>query len=125
MTHGIADKFRHNSIGFWPKFKWLVAIFILAILCDALSTIYFMRETGPKAELHIGIQFISELFGTVIGPLIGMVLKTTAGIAIAIYLRKYAVYIFVAGIVISFWAAWYNLWGNEFYIPGLLKIFNF
>ncbi len=125
MTHWVAARFRINSIGFWKKFRWLIVIFVLGLLCDALSTVSFMRKLGLEAELHPGVQFMSELLGSVAGPLVIMVLKAIAGIAVAIYLRKYAAHIFVAGSVISFWAAWYNLWGYEIYVPNLLKLFNF
>jgi ABC-type phosphate transport system permease subunit len=118
-------KFRVNSIGFWKKFRWMIIVFFIALLCDALSTVHFMRHTGPEAELHPGVQFMSELCGPVAGPLIGMILKATAGIAVAIYLRKYAGVIFFTGSVLSFWAAWYNLWGCDIYVPYILTLFNF
>lgn len=125
MTHWVATRFRINSIGFWKKFRLLIIIFVLALLCDAMSTVYFMQKTGPESELHLGVQFMSELLGPVAGPLTGMVLKANAGIAVAIYLRKYAVHIFVTGSIISFWAAWYNMWGHEYYVPNLLRLLNF
>ncbi len=125
MTHWVAAKFRINSVGFWNKFRWLIIIFVMALLCDAMSTIYFMQRTGPEAELHPGIKFMSELLGSVAGPLVGMVLKAVAGVTVAIYLRKFAAHIFLAGSVISYWAAWYNIWGCQYYVPNLLRLLNF
>jgi hypothetical protein len=125
LTHWVVARFRINCIGFWKKFRWPAIIFVLALLCDALSTVYFMRKTGPESELHPGVQFISELLGPVAGPLAAMTLKAIAGIAVAIYLKKYAAYIFITGSVISFWAAWYNMWGHEYYVPNLLRLLNF
>ncbi len=112
MTPDIAKRFRANSKGFWRQYKWLVIIFVLALICDGASTVYFMRETGPEYELHPAVQYLSELFGHVAGPIIGMTLKGIAGISLAIYLRKYAICIFVAASVTFFGAAWYNVCGG-------------
>jgi hypothetical protein len=43
------------------------------------------------------------------GPAAGFVGKAGFGILVAIYCRKYAVYIFGAATVMSLWAAWYNV----------------
>jgi len=117
MTPDIALRFRSNSKGFWKQYKWLIIIFVTALICDCASTVYFMLHTGPESELHPGVQYASELLGPVAGPIIIMILKCIAGIAVSIYLRKYALYIFVAGSGIFFWAAWYNIWGSYMYQP--------
>ncbi len=88
---------------------------------DAASTTHFMLKYGPQVEIHVVIRFMSVVFGSVVGPLLGAIAKAAAGIMVAIYLRRFAAYIFVAASIISFWAAWYNIWGMHLYVPGLLK----
>ena len=56
--------------------------------------------------------------------LAGAIGKVSAGIIVAIYLRRFAIYIFVTASVISFWAAWYNMWGHKIYIPKILVWFT-
>jgi hypothetical protein len=41
-------------------------------------------------------------------------------VALTIYLRRWAIYIFVAVIILYAWAAWYNIWGCDLYYPRLL-----
>ncbi len=73
-------------------------------------------------EIHPAIEFVSsKILGPVVGPLFGGLAKTVAGIVLGIYCRKYAGYIFVTASIISFWAAWYNIWGSDIYTPNILK----
>ena len=80
-----------------------------------------MLKDGPDFELHIGFVFVSRLFGPIFGPLLGGIAKIVAGIIVSIYCRKFAPYILLAGSIISFWAAWYNIWGVNLYTPNILK----
>ena len=80
-----------------------------------------MLREGPDSELHIGFVFVSRLFGPVVGPLLGGIAKITAGIIVAIYCRRFSLYILVVASIISFWAAWYNIWGVNVYTPIFLK----
>lgn len=122
MSNQIIDKFRENSRGFWKDYHWLIIIFALAITLDGCSTIYFMVRDGTEAEFHPAIQFVSErILGPVGGPLFTIIFKLAAGILVTIYYRKLAVYIFLAASIISMWAAWYNIWGHNFYTPYFLK----
>lgn len=121
MANKVAEKFKNNSKGFFEKYKWLLVIFLISLCCDGISTVYFMYETGPEAELHPAVKYSSRIFGTVAGPMIAVVMKAVSGIAVAIYLRRYAVYILVAAAVISFWAAWYNVWGCQIYQPYFFR----
>ena len=116
------DRFRANRRGFWQKYRWLIIIFVIALLCDGFSTIYFMLRWGPGAEVHPAIRFVSHIFGPILGPIISVCAKAAAGIALAIYLRRIAPYIlfFTAGL--SLWAAWYNFHGHSFYTPLILYL---
>lgn len=124
MSRNIAEKFIENSEGFCQKYKWLIVIFAISLSCDCLSTVYFMYETGPETELHPAVRYSSIIFGTVTGPLIGATMKAITGIAVAVYLRRFAFYILFTGSVVSFWAAWYNIWGYTIYTPYLFKVFR-
>jgi len=122
MFSHVITKFRENCRWFWKDYRWFIVVFALALLCDAASTVYFMLESGPETELHPVIQFISSrVLGPIAGPLFAALAKLTAGIVVAVYCRKFAVYIFSVVSVISFWAAWYNVWGFRIYTPGFLK----
>jgi len=124
MSNKIIGSFSENRQGFLTKYRWLIAVFVAAILCDAISTIHFMVRIGPDSEMHIMIRYLSRLLGPVAGPLVGAAGKVAAGIIVAIYLRRYAIYIFVTASVISFWAAWYNMWGFRLYVPKILVWFT-
>ncbi|MCP4710595.1 MAG: hypothetical protein GY869_18380, partial [Planctomycetes bacterium] len=105
-------------------YRWFIILFVVALLCDALSTIHFMRREGhPDSEIHLAIRLIAQIFGPIIGPLIAFVGKAVCGLAVCIYLRRWALYIFTPVIVLSFWAAWYNIWGWQTgYIPNIFRI---
>jgi len=120
MAH-IFERLEKNSKGFWRTYRWFIAVFIIALLCDAASTIHFMLRYGPEAEIHLVIRFMSMAFGCVVGPLLGMIGKAAAGVIVAIYLRRFALCIFVSASIISFLAAWYNVLVMTVYVPGILK----
>jgi len=122
--HGwLINRFRENWRGFWKTYSWLTAIFVVALFCDAASTIHFMLRAGPEVEIHPIIRCISRAMGPVAGPLATAVGKAIAGIALAVYLRKFAAYLFVTASIISFWAAWYNIWGHKLYTPMIFEWF--
>jgi hypothetical protein len=117
----ISERFIKNYQGFWRAYFWFIVVFLLALICDAASTIYFMLKDASKVEMHPAVYFVSRIFGPVAGPLLGLFAKAAAGIFVAVYCRKFAVYIFLAAAIISFWAAWYNIWGINLNIPNILK----
>ncbi len=122
MANRLITKFQENYCGFWKDYRWFIAVFVVALFCDAVSTIHFMLRHGSDVELHPVIQFISsKILGPVAGPLLGAIGKGVAGIVVAIYCRRVAVYIFLIASMISFWAAWYNIWGLEIYVPNIIK----
>ncbi len=122
MPNIIIDRFKGNYRYVLSTYRWLIIVFIIALICDGASTIYFMLNEGPESELHPAIKFVSaEILGPVFGPIAGIAGKAIAGIAVAIYLKRFAPYIFIAAIILSFWAAWYNIWGWKIYLPLGLK----
>lgn len=80
-----------------------------------------MLKDGTEFEIHVAVAFVSRLFGPVVGPLLGGIAKIVAGIIVSIYCKKLAPYIFLVGSIISFWAAWYNIWGVNVYTANILK----
>lgn len=107
----IFQTFKTNSRGFWKAYRGLIILFIVSLIADGASTIYFMLRIGPQAEIHPAIHFVSKLqvLGPIAGPTVSVVAKAVAGITVGIYWRRFAAYVFIAATVISFWAAWYNL----------------
>ena len=75
----VLDRFERNRIGFWAAHKYVIVICLVALLCDALSTTYFMICRESDDELHPVVDLMAELLGPVFGPLIGFVGKAAAG----------------------------------------------
>ena len=116
----ILKRFRTNWEGYIRKYGILLALTILAALADAASTVYFMCRTGPDTESHPAIRLISIVFGPILGPIFGKLCQLTVIVALTVYLRRWAVYIFMTVIILYTWAAWYNIWGSDLYYPRLL-----
>ena len=116
----ILGRFRMNWEGYIRQYRVLLVLTILAALADATSTMYFMCRTGADAEGHPAIRLISIVFGPILGPIFGKLCQLTVVVALTVYLRRWAIYIFVAVIILYTWAAWYNIWGSDLYYPRLL-----
>ncbi|MDP6544385.1 MAG: hypothetical protein QGH60_10365 [Phycisphaerae bacterium] len=99
----------------------MVIVFLVSLLCDAASTIYFMLQTGPEGEINPMVRIAARIAGPVVGPLFGALVKAVAGIFVAIYCRRFAAYILIPASLISFWAAWYNIWGVKMYAPLFMR----
>lgn len=125
MIKTMLQRLRGNAVGFWEVYRWWVVLFVLAVVADGISTILFMVCDATAEEMHPAILLASQWFGPIIGPLLGAVLKAGCGILLAIYLRSawrlIPLLIFLVGTVLSFFAAWYNLWGYAFYTPRFLN----
>ena len=104
----------------WRAHVWIVIVFITALLADGISTICFMLREGTDTELHPAVNFVSQIAGPVLGPLIAVGCKAIAGFVVAIYWRSIAVFILLVVSMISFWAAWYNIWGWQVYEANIL-----
>ena len=122
MVDSVLRRFRKNRKGFFKSYKWLVAGFLVALMCDALSTVRFMLIRPDDGELHPAVNIAAETLGPVIGPLVGFAGKAIAGLCVSIYCRRWARLILGVAIVMSLWAAWYNIWGIGLYYPNLLQV---
>jgi uncharacterized membrane protein len=98
----------------------VLIVFVVSLLCDAASTINFMVKLGPELELHPMVRIAARIVGPVAGPLIGALAKAVAGTIVAIYCRRFAAHILILASLISFWAAWYNVWGVYMYQPAFM-----
>lgn len=109
-------RFRANCRGYWMRYRLALPLFTLALLCDAISTVHFMRELGATAELHPVVRWASVTCGPVLGPLIGAIGKALACILVTVCWRRYAWSVFLAASVIYLFAAWYNIWGIYLFV---------
>lgn len=123
-THAVEERFRRNAEGFYEAYRWYFVVFVVALLCDAASTSYFILRDGWQEEIHPLVQLSARAFGPFTGPLLAAVAKAFAGLVVAIYCRRYAAYVFLAPAFISLWAAWYNIWGVNLYIPNALYLYH-
>ncbi len=119
--HPATVRFRNNARGFWTAYKWVLMLFVVSLFCDAASTIYFMLKLGPEPEIHPMVRIAAMIAGPIAGPLLGAAAKVIAGVLVAIYCRRWAVYILILASLISLWAAWYNVWGVEMYCPIFMR----
>ncbi len=124
-VHDIGTRFRENWHGFVRAYWVFLLLALLASLADTASTVYFMRHTGPQAELHPTVRWVSELTGPVLGPILGKGIQFAVLIALTVFLRRRAIFIFIPIIILYTWAAWYNIWGYELYYPRLLHLLEF
>jgi hypothetical protein len=113
--HPIEKRFRENAQGFLRLWWPLLAVYFVALAADGFSTVHFMRHEGVDSELHPAVNLVSHIAGPILGPIIGVFGKAVAGLIVAIYWRRIAWMILLIPTLLSFWAAWYNLWGWQYY----------
>lgn len=117
----IIERFRTNWQGYLHQYRIFLVLTILAAGADMFSTIRFMLLEGPDAEGHPAVRLFAAFLGPVFGPVIGKICQFAVIISVTVYLRRWALYIFVTVIILYTWAAWYNIWGQYLYYPRLLK----
>lgn len=121
----VKNRYRKNWQGFIDKyFIWLSLVLITGV-ADTVSTIHFMSQSGAEHEAHPAIRLVSILFGPFLGPIIGKLCQFVAILAITVFFRKQAIFVFIPVIILYAWAAWYNIWGNQIYYPRLLQLIEF
>lgn len=111
-TRTIADvvaRLRANWPGYVREYRLLLALLALAALADTATTVHFMLIEGPATERHVVIRLVSMVLGPVLGPIVGKLCQIAAVIGVTVYLRRLALYILVAVIILYAWAAWYNI----------------
>ncbi len=118
----IATRLRENWVGYVHEYRVLLVLVLLASLADMASTIHFMLSASPQAEFHPTVRFVSQLFGPILGPVVGKAIQFTVVVVLTVFLRRWAIFIFIPVIILYSWAAWYNLWGYQLYYPRLLHL---
>ncbi len=118
----VVTRLHENWVGYVQEYRIFLVLVVLASLADMASTIHFMLYAGPQAEFHPTVRFASEFFGPVLGPVLGKAIQFTVIIVVTVFLRRWAIFIFIPVIILYFWAAWYNVWGYQLYYPRLLHI---
>lgn len=105
----VIGRLRANWRGYVSAYGIFLILVVLAAAADALSTVFFMLIRGPQEEAHPVIRWIALVLGPVLGPLVGKLVQIVALIAVTVYLRRWAVYLFILAIILYVWAAWYNI----------------
>jgi hypothetical protein len=121
----IVTRLRENWVGYVHEYRVFLVLVVLASLADMASTIHFMVYAGPEAELHPTVRFLSVFFGPFLGPVLGKAVQFTVIIVLTVFLRRWAIFIFIPVIILYFWAAWYNVWGYQMYYPRLLHLLEY
>lgn len=105
----VITRIRANWRGYFSAYSIFLLLVVLAAAADALSTVFFMLIRGPEEEAHPVIRWIALGLGPVAGPLVGKLIQIVALVAVTVYLRRWAVYLFVSAIIMYAWAALYNI----------------
>jgi hypothetical protein len=121
----ITMRLRENWVGYVREYRVFLALVLLASLADMASTIHFMQHTGPQAEYHPTVRFAAQFLGPVLGPVFGKAVQVIVIITLTVFLRRWAIFIFIPVIILYTWAAWYNVWGYHLYYPRLLHILEY
>lgn len=117
----VVDRLIENSRGYVRRYFVYLVLTSLAAAADMVSTMYIMLIFGPEAERHPTIRLAATILGPFVGPIVGKLWQFAVVIALTVYLRAWAVYIFITVIFLYGWAAWYNLWGWNIYYPRILE----
>ena len=112
------DEWIHS---FWWRYRLVLAIFIFALLVDALTTVSFMIKDGVESEYHPFVVVCARFMGPVVGPLAAALHKGWSAILIAIYCEKYTRTFFASVASIYLFAACYNIWAVELCLRGVIN----
>jgi hypothetical protein len=121
----ITTRLRANWVGYVHEYRVFLILVLLASLADMVSTIHFLLYAGPQGEWHPTVRFASEFLGPILGPVFGKAVQFTVIITLTVFLRRWAIFIFIPVIILYSWAAWYNVWGYHLYYPRLLGILEY
>ena len=105
------DRLPIRSVRFAATHKDMLLFFVLAVSCDAASTVHFMQYIGPDAESHLMVRFAAQTLGIYWGPLMTIPGKLLGALFLGATLGDRARWALLIAGAISIWAAWYNVWG--------------
>ncbi len=118
----IVARLRRNWVGYVREYRIFLVLVLLASLADMASTIHFMLHNGPQAEYHPTVRYAAQFLCPILGPAFGKAVQVIVIITLTVFLRRWAIFIFVPVIILYTWAAWYNVWGYHLYYPRLLHL---
>jgi hypothetical protein len=121
----VVTRLRENWAGYVHEYRIFLVLVLLASLADMASTIHFMVHAGADVELHPTVRFTSQFFGPWLGPVLGKTIQVIVIVVLTVFLRRWAIFIFIPVIILYTWAAWYNVWGYQLYYPRLLHILEY
>ncbi len=118
----LVARFTVNLDGYFREYRIWLILLALAAVADTISTIMFMVTDGIDHEVHPGVRVMSLVLGPIAGPIASKMLQVLGVMAITIYFRQRAWIIFMPVVILYTWAAWYNIWGRNIYVPRLLDL---
>jgi hypothetical protein len=118
-------RLRTNANGFLKDLRYFLFSLVLAAAADAVTTIAIMMREGTEAELHPAVRLVSSFLGPIAGPILGKLCQLAAAVLVTLCFRRYAKVILVVVTFLYAWAAWYNLWGQDLYVPRVVKWLTF
>ena len=104
----VARRLQDNWPGYLATYWAFLLLLAVAAAADMLSTVFFMAIDGPQAESHPVIRLLSLALGPMLGPVVSKLAQFAAVILLTVFLRRWAICIFVAVIILYAWAAVYN-----------------
>ena len=114
----IRERFQVNWNGYLAQYWIFLLLLAVAAIADMLSTVFFMVIEGPEAERHPLIRLISMVLGPMTGPVVGKLFQFATVIVVTVFLRRWALYILVAVIILYAWAAAYNMAATPLLLPA-------
>jgi hypothetical protein len=91
------------------KKHWIMLILLIGTaLMDAVSTTYFMLETGPDSEMNWVVRMLSFGYGPFIGPLLGKIYQIFAVWVISVMVPRLTRFICFMVIVFNVYAFFFN-----------------
>ena len=105
---------------FWDSNRKYLAAFLLALAVDTISTIHFIRITGPEQEFHPLVRVATCMYGPVIGPILAAFYKALAAMVVVLYWKKIAAPLFTVTAIFYLFAGFYNYFAVDLYLKGVM-----
>ncbi|MCF7972794.1 MAG: hypothetical protein K9N55_03155 [Phycisphaerae bacterium] len=91
------------------KRHWLLLILVTGTaLMDAVSTMYFMLQTGPGPEMNWVVRMLSFGYGPIVGPLLGKLYQIFAVWVISVIVPRLTRFVCLMVITFNVYAFFVN-----------------
>ena len=94
--------------------------FTCALLVDTISTIHFMRDTGPQDEIHPIVRLAALIWGPITGPILAAIYKFIAAILMIQICKPLTCPVLTVSTILYLLAGVYNYFAIEMYTSGLI-----